>query len=207
MGKETLNNGISKLSFRDKLNSMFTEIYYYIAGLVKKSTDLSDMPLDLTGFAGKILQVKSTEDGYELVIMVKDSTDLRDMPGSLSGNAGKILQVKSTGDSYELVIPVKASIDLNDMPSSLMGGSGRFLKVGTDEESYVIGTSRFVDNTDTPSSYIGASGKILGVNPGGTQIEFKTGLTVTRTWYDNSSQRNDQIFTNGLLTSWTVTSP
>lgn len=171
MGKETLNNGISKLSFRDKLNSMFTEIYYYIAGLVKKSTDLSDMPLDLTGFAGKILQVKSTED------------------------------------SYELVIPVKESIDLKDMPSSLMGGSGRFLKVGTNEESYVIGTSRFVDNTDTPSSYIGASGKILGVNSGGTQIEFKTGLTVTRTWYDNSSQRNDQVFTNGLLTSWTVTSP
>lgn len=49
------------------MEAKITEMNQAIAGIPKKSTDLSDMPQSLTGQGGKTLKVKTDGSGYELV--------------------------------------------------------------------------------------------------------------------------------------------
>ena len=201
--KEVLNNGESKLSFRTKLNNMFTEIYNYLANLVTKSTGLSDMPnadaLDTSPDA--FLKVNNEGNAYELTNL--DSKKLIDMPQSFLSQALKFLRLNAGATGYELVIP--STFNLSDMPTTRTGLAGYYLKVNAGATAYFLEKVKFIGGLDTPAAFTGAANKILKVNASANAVEFgPVGQTVTKTWYDNMSQRHDQVFTNGILVSWLV---
>lgn len=124
---ENLNNGESKLSFRTKLNNMFTEIYNYLANLVKKSTDLSDMPnADALNLGqGFFLKVNDEGNAYELV--VPSTFNLSDMPTARTGLAGYYLKVNSDANAY--ILEKSKFIGALDTPASFTGSANKILIV------------------------------------------------------------------------------
>jgi hypothetical protein len=70
--------------------------------IVSVFTGLSDVPASYVDQAGKIVQVKATEDGLEFGNPAPSAfTGLSDVPASYVDQAGKIVQVKSAEDGLE----------------------------------------------------------------------------------------------------------
>jgi hypothetical protein len=77
------------------------------------------MPASLASQAGKILRVKSTNDGYELVTDVRTFKDSTDVTAYVAGDANKFVVVNSTGTGIAYRTVDFKTTTLTDMPSSL----------------------------------------------------------------------------------------
>ncbi len=96
---------------------------------------LKDTPGGYTGQGGKVLIVKTAEDGIEFVDLetgVSTFVELEDVPSSYIGNGGKYLRVKTTEDGIEFTdveTGVSTFIELGDVPASYTGNEGKYVRV------------------------------------------------------------------------------
>lgn len=96
---------------------------------------LQDTPASYTGAAGKIVAVKSTEDGVEFIDAPSGGgastfTDLTDTPADYTGASGKKVTVKSTEDGVEFIDD--KFITLKDTPTDYTNAGGKFVAVKAD---------------------------------------------------------------------------
>ncbi len=96
---------------------------------------LTDTPNNYSDQGGKVLIVKTAEDGIEFVDLetgVSTFVELEDVPSSYIGNGGKYLRVKTTEDGIEFTdveTGVSTFIELGDVPASYTGNEGKYVRV------------------------------------------------------------------------------
>jgi len=150
---------------------------------------LIDTPNSYTGQSGKVLSVKSTEDGIEFTTptVTDEFLDLTDTPSTYSGSEGYNVRVNQSGTALEFYDStsdggsgVDEFIELIDTPSTFSGQSGKSIRVNQTENGLEFydsttdftGYDEFVELIDTPSSYSGQAGKNIRVNQTETALEF-----------------------------------
>lgn len=147
-------------------------------------TGLLDVPSSYTGFAGKTLAVKSTEDGLEFAELptLRDYfTQLLDTPDTYTGQSGKALIVKTTEDGLEFGVVSGSFTGLTDTPNSFTGQTGKFLKVNTAEDALEFtdaptgGGSQYVELTGFAGGTFENSEVIYSYRPT-RNVDFPAGL-------------------------------
>ena len=94
-------------------------------GGVDAFTDLSDVPSDYSGDAGKLVAVNGAGDGLEFVPVpgMGDFQDLGDVPAAYTGHGGKLVAVTDLEDGLEFIDPAAAGAESLDELSDVALGT------------------------------------------------------------------------------------
>ena len=164
-------------------------------------TALEDTPASYAGAGGKIVAVKSSEDGVEFVDPPSGGgggattfKDLTDTPGDYAGAKGKKVVVKQTEDGLEFESDTFTSLD--DTPADYSNAGGKFVAVKSDASG--------LEFVDAPSG--SGTVKQFGDNPfysedtGSIQLDTQTynsfylypsgNLTIQFKKFDDGSNQN-----------------
>lgn len=107
------------------------------ATAVNSFLGLTDAPHDFSGFAGKGVRVKTTEDGLEFGAVSISFEELNDTPDALTGAGLKVVRVKAGEDGLEFyTLPAPGAtnlLGLTDVPDVYTGKAGKLVTVKGDE--------------------------------------------------------------------------
>lgn len=132
---------------------------------VTEFTSLTDTPSDYTGMSGKVIAVKSSEDGVEYVD--NGSETGQEIAAKLTGLSGDDrLGIEALKNVEDTISPNYMKVKLEELTGTdrLDASAIKNLPSG--------GVATFTSLTDTPVSYSGQANKILSINSGENAIEF-----------------------------------
>lgn len=149
---------------------------------------LKDTPASYTGFGGKIVAVKATEDGVEFIDAptgggASNFTDLQDTPADYTNAAGKKVKVNTTANALEFVDD--SFVSQSDTPASYTGFGGKIVAVKATEDG--------LEFIDPPASSAGTVAQF------GDSV-FYDDAAVTSIELDAQTYNSFYLYPNGNLT-------